>query len=83
MPKKLSVTYHAPHGDSKVVEMMGFTFYDGKAEEITISEPLYKTISQNKYFECGKPSDVSAAEAEVDKTPPPPKDAVSHAKPAR
>ena len=73
MPKKLSVTYHAPQGDSKVVEMMGFIFYDGKAEEITVSEALYKTLSSNKHFECGKASDVSESEAETDKTIPPPK----------
>jgi hypothetical protein len=57
MLKKLSVTYHAPKGDSKVVEAFGHTFYDGKAEEVEIEERTLAKLQNNRHFECGKPSD--------------------------
>jgi hypothetical protein len=62
--KKLSVTYHAPKNDSKVVEIWGHTFYDSKAEEVTVDDDTYKTMAQNRFFECGKASDVTSQEAE-------------------
>lgn len=31
---KISVTYKAPRGDDRVVEMRGRTFFDGKAEKL-------------------------------------------------
>jgi hypothetical protein len=49
--KKLSVTYHAPKGDSKIVEIFGHTFYDGKAEEIEVEEPILKRLQRNRFFE--------------------------------
>ena len=36
--KKVSVTYKAAKGDSKVVEAWGCTFYDGNAETVTVSD---------------------------------------------
>jgi hypothetical protein len=51
MLKKLSVTYHAPKGDSKIVEIFGHTFYDGKAEEIEVEEPILKRLQRNRFFE--------------------------------
>jgi hypothetical protein len=62
--KKVSVTYHAPKGDSKVCEAFGNTFYDGKAEDVTVEDYVYDKIAANRHFECGKPTDVSAADIE-------------------
>jgi hypothetical protein len=36
--RKAKVTYNAPKGDSKVVEMGGVTFYDGKEVEINTDD---------------------------------------------
>ena len=52
---------------SKVVEIWGQTFYDGKPEEVTVEEDVYKTMSTNKYFECSKASDISEQEASKQK----------------
>ena len=65
--KKVSVTYHAGKGETKVVEAWGCTFYDGKAEEVTVSDEYYNEMVGNRFFELGKPSDVSAADAEKEK----------------
>jgi hypothetical protein len=58
MTKKVSVTYHAPKGDSKVVEAFGHTFFDGKAEEIEIEDYAFNKLKNNANFQCGKESDV-------------------------
>jgi hypothetical protein len=55
------VTYHAPKGDSKVVEIWGHTFYDGKAEEIEVSDDIAKTIKGNRHFTLGNTSGGGAA----------------------
>jgi hypothetical protein len=57
MPKELSVTYHAPKGDSKVVEMIGHTFYDGKAETVVVDDRTLAMLQGNKHFECGEAKD--------------------------
>jgi hypothetical protein len=58
MPKKsVSVTYKAPPGDSKVVEAFGHTFYDGKAETVTVDEDVLEKLQGNKHFKCGEPKD--------------------------
>lgn len=62
--KKLTVTYHAPKGDSKVVEIFGHTFYDGKSEEVTVSDDVHKTMSANRFFECGKATDLTDEQAQ-------------------
>jgi hypothetical protein len=64
--KKLSVTYHAPKGDSKMVEIFGHTFYDGKAEEVEVEEPILKRLQRNRFFECSKPTDVDSAKPHPD-----------------
>ena len=56
--KKLSVTYKAPPGDSKVVEMFGHTFYDGKEETVTVDDRMAEKLTGNKHFKCGEPEDV-------------------------
>jgi hypothetical protein len=55
---KLSVTYKAPPGDSKVTEAFGHTFFDGKAEEIEVDDDTLARLQNNRSFECGKPTEV-------------------------
>ena len=49
MPK-ISVTYKAPKGDSKVCDNFGHTFYDGKPEEIEVSEAVAAKFKGNSNF---------------------------------
>lgn len=51
MTKSVSVTYHAPPGDSKVVEMFGHTFYDGKSETVEVTEREHDKLRGNRHFE--------------------------------
>jgi hypothetical protein len=67
MMKKVSITYHAAKGDSKVNEVAGMVFYDGKAETVTISDQLYGELKNNRFFEIGKPTDVTDQDAEAEK----------------
>lgn len=60
--KKLTATYHAPKGDSKVVEMLGHSFFDGKPEEIELEAFQADIITRNPLFECSKPEDVKPGE---------------------
>lgn len=48
--KKATVTYSAPPGDSKVVEMMGYTFFDGKATEVVCDDFQIEKLEGNKHF---------------------------------
>lgn len=56
--KKVSVTYHAPKGDSKVVEIFGHTFFDGKAEEVEVDDYIFEKLKRHGLFTCGKESEV-------------------------
>ena len=67
MPKKLTITYHAPKNDSRVVEIWGHTFFDKKPEHVTISDSDYAEASNHKFFECSKPSDVAEPEVEPER----------------
>lgn len=53
MSDKVQVTYHAPEGDSKVCEMGGKTFFDGKSTELDSEEDaaLIEQCKANKHFE--------------------------------
>jgi hypothetical protein len=62
--KKATVTYTAPKGDNKVVEMMGHTFFDGKGTEVVCDEHQMAKLQGNQHFKVGSVSDY---------TPPPPK----------
>lgn len=53
MTQKLSVIYKAPPGDSKVTEVFGHTFYDGKAEEIEVDDRTAEKIKNNPVFQPG------------------------------
>jgi len=67
MYKKVSITYHAPKGDSKVNEVAGLTFYDGKTEIVTITDAFYQELKNNKCYEMGKTTDMTDQEAEAEK----------------
>jgi hypothetical protein len=47
---KVSVTYHAPKGDSKMATLFGQTFYDGKAEEIEVNDQVLAKLKGNSLF---------------------------------
>ena len=51
--KTATVTYVAPLGDSKVVEMGGLTFFDGKSQEINDHDNphLFSKLQGNPYFD--------------------------------
>lgn len=66
--KKVSVTYHAPKGDSKVATIHGYTFFDGKAEEIEVSEAVLAKFKGSTSFSCGKESDVEPGKHPDDKS---------------
>jgi hypothetical protein len=55
--KEATATYHAPKGDSKVVEMLGHTFYDGKPETVVLDDLLMATLQGNQHFECSEPKE--------------------------
>jgi hypothetical protein len=52
---KVQVTWTAPEGDSKVCEMGGKTFFDGKSTEIDTDEDaaLFEAVKHNKQFKPG------------------------------
>jgi hypothetical protein len=47
---KVNVTYHAPEGDSKVVEMLGATFYDGQPVDVVVPETVFAKLEGNPHF---------------------------------
>ena len=53
MTQKLTVVYKAPPGDSKVTEAFGHTFYDGKPEDIEVSDDVAAKIKANPVFQPG------------------------------
>lgn len=53
MPKA-TVTYSAPKGDSKVVEMMGHTFYDGQSQEVDLPQDRLDKLASNPCFQPAK-----------------------------
>jgi hypothetical protein len=88
--RKATAIYHAPPGDSKVVEMCGVTFFDGQSVELNSDDNphLLLKLPTNKFFEIeigeddqkkkvGRPSnaDKAAAAAAAPKADAPAKDA--------
>lgn len=51
--RKATAIYHAPEGDSKVVEMGGVTFFDGQPAELNDNEHghIINKLPGNKHFE--------------------------------
>ena len=68
--KKVTVTYKAVKGDSKVVEAWGCTFYDGKPETVTVSDEYYNEMVNSRYYELGKATDVTEGEHQAEKDKP-------------
>lgn len=66
--KQVSVTYKAPPGDAKVVEMFGHTFFDGKQETVVVDDRTLAKLQGNKHFTCGEATDAA------DKPPDPEKE---------
>lgn len=48
---KVSVTYHAPKGDEKVVEIFGETFFDGKSNDVELDDHAVRKLKGNPHFE--------------------------------
>jgi len=74
----VSVTYKAPKGDSKVCELFGYTFFDGKPVEIEENEAnahALKKLANNSLFETsGGTSAATAGQREAAATGPEPED---------
>lgn len=66
--KKATVTYNAPKGDSKVVEMVGHTFYDGKGTEVVCDDAVMERLKKNQHFKVGAVSDYTPPPPEPEKT---------------
>lgn len=51
--RKATAIYHAPEGDSKVVEMGGVTFFDGKEIELNTDDhdQMISKLANNQHFE--------------------------------
>ena len=73
---KVNVTYHAPEGDSKVVEMLKTTFYDGVAIDVICTKDQFDTLSTNQHFKVNSSSEYDPA----DEKPAHPEPAASHEK---
>lgn len=65
MTQKVTVTYKAPPGDSKVIEAYGHTFFDGKPEDIEVEDHILTKISGHPCFRTGSAKD-DAAKDEAD-----------------
>ena len=60
--KKINVTYIAPAGDSKVVEMKGTTFFDGIAVDVIGDEAEFKRLEGNPCFKINSVADYDPSE---------------------
>jgi hypothetical protein len=49
----ITITYHAPEGDSPVVDMRGVRFFDGQAKALDVEEHagLIAKLRGNQHFE--------------------------------
>jgi hypothetical protein len=54
---KVNITYHAPEGDNKVVEMMGATFYDGQPVDVVLTMEDEARIENNPHFQINSSTD--------------------------
>jgi hypothetical protein len=67
---KATVTYSAPKGDSKVVEMLGYTFFDGVGQEIECDDDRLKKLQGNPLFKVTDGGKVDPATKAQDKPAP-------------
>lgn len=65
---KVNVTYHAPEGDNKVVEMMNTTFFDGQPVDVICTMEDEARIENNPHFQINSSTDYDPG----DQPPPPP-----------
>lgn len=63
----VTVTYHAPKGDEKVVEIFGQTFFDGQSSEVDLDARAIGKLKKNQHFEISGEDD--AEDPEVAPTP--------------
>jgi hypothetical protein len=66
MTQKMTVIYKAPEGDSKVLEAYGHTFFDGKPEDIEVSDEVAEKIKKNPVFAPGGPVKAEHGKKEPD-----------------
>lgn len=64
---KVNVTYHAPPNDSKVVEMMNTTFYDGTPVDVICTMEDEARLENNPHFQINSSTDYDPGDV-----PPPP-----------
>lgn len=55
MTQKMTVIYKAPPGEAKVTEVFGYTFHDGKPEDIEVDDETAERIKTNPMFQPGGP----------------------------
>ena len=72
---KVNITYHAPPDDSKVVEMMGATFFDGTPVDVVLTMEDEARIENNPHFQINSSTDYDPGDKPAD--PPPPEGARS------
>jgi len=63
--QKMTVTYKAPPGDAKVTEAFGYTFHDGKPEEVEVSDEIAAKLQSSRIYECSKPSEVKEGDKKM------------------
>lgn len=68
--KEATVTYTAPKGDNKVVEMFGTTFFDGQNIKVICDDAQMARLQRNQLFKVGAVSDHDPTK-EPAKEPPP------------
>jgi hypothetical protein len=66
--KKATVTYNAPKGESKTLEIAGVTLLTGESKQVTCDDALMA-----KLVAAGKSSSMLKVDGVADYTPPPPK----------
>jgi hypothetical protein len=64
MPK-ITVTYKAPKGDSKVTEIFGHTFFDGKPESIDVDDREAEKLKGHPLFTVGEGHDKPDPKADL------------------
>lgn len=58
---KVNVTYHAPEGDSKVVEMLKTTFFDGQPVDVICTKDQYDQLESNPHFQVNSTAEYDPA----------------------
>jgi hypothetical protein len=67
---KVNVTYHAPEGDSKVVEMLKTTFFDGTPVDVICTKDQYEQLQNNPHFKVNSTTEHDPAKEAEHKSDP-------------